>query len=350
MRTLLSAMAIGLGVTMMLTLVGVSSGMLEDQQARARGVGADIIVRAPGSSVIGMGSLSMNEKIVDFLKSQPHVTLATPIGVHSTGGVSSITGINYEEFAAMSGGFNYLEGRKYQAEDEVIVDELYAREKKLKVGSTVNMMNRDWRVAGIFRSGKLARVLIPLTLLQELASAQGKVSVVYIKLDDPANAPAVIASLKEKLPEYPIWAMEELVKQFSVDQLPELKAFTGVVMVLSVLFGFLVVFLAMYTAVLERTREIGILKALGAAPGYILGIMLRETVLLAIIGSIFGILMSYGTRWLIATFIPASMVQAIVYSWWPIASLITLGGAIMGVLYPALKAAHQDALDSLSYD
>ena len=53
--------------------------------------------------------------------------------------------------------------------------------------------------------------------------------------------------------------------------------------------GFLVVFLSMYTAVLERTREIGILKALGASPGYILGMLLRETVLLAIAGSIAGI-------------------------------------------------------------
>jgi putative ABC transport system permease protein len=89
---------------------------------------------------------------------------------------------------------------------------------------------------------------------------------------------------------------------------------------------------------------------LGAGQNYVLGILLRETVLLAAIGSLMGILMSYGTRWLIATFIPASMTQAIVYQWWPIASAITMGGALLGVLYPALKAARQDALESLSYD
>jgi len=264
--------------------------------------------------------------------------------------VSSIMGVNFDEFSAMGGGFKFREGGKFADQGEVIVDDLYAREKKLKVGSTLHTMNRDWRVSGVFASGKLGRVMIPLALLQDLASANGKITMIYVKLDDASRTQEVIDGMKKQLPEYPIYAMEELIKQFSVSNLPELKAFIGVVVALSVLFGFLVVFLAMYTAVLERTREIGILKALGAGPGYVLGILLRETVLLAAIGSMAGILMSYGTRWLIATFIPASFVQAIVYSWWPIAAAITLCSAVLGVLYPALKAAKQDALDSLSYD
>ncbi len=88
---------------------------------------------------------------------------------------------------------------------------------------------------------------------------------------------------------------------------------------LAVIVGFLVVFLSMYTAVLERTREIGILKALGASPGYILGMLMRETTLLAVVGSIAGILMSYGTRWLMQVFVP-TMPMMIVPDWWPIAS------------------------------
>ena len=119
---------------------------------------------------------------------------------------------------------------------------------------------------------------------------------------------------------------------------------------LSVLFGFLVVFLSMYTAVLERTREVGILKALGASRGYILGMLIRETALLSLLGSMTGILFSFGTRWMISTFIPASMVQAIVPEWWPRAAFISLCGALLGVIYPAWKAVRQDTLESLSYD
>jgi putative ABC transport system permease protein len=116
-----------------------------------------------------------------------------------------------------------------------------------------------------------------------------------------------------------------------------------------VIVGFLVVFLSMYTAVLERTREIGILKALGASPGYIMGILLRETLVLAVSGAIAGILMSYGTRWIMKVFVP-TMPMLIVYSWWPWAAIIALSGSLIGAIYPGLKASRQDAIEALAYD
>ncbi len=335
---------------MMLTLVGVGEGMLRDQEARTRGVGADIIIRPSGSSAIGITPPNINEKLVGWAQEQPHVTQATGVVIYPLGGVSTVHGVDFDALSRMSGGFHFLQGGKFKDGQEAIIDEFYAKEKKLHAGSIVKMLNRDWRVAGVFRGGKLTRMMLPKTVLQDVTANTGKVSVIYVKVDNPANTASVIAHLKQTLTDYPIYSMDELASQFSVNSLPELKAFIGVVMTLSVLFGFLVVFLAMYTAILERTREIGILKALGAGQSYVLGILLRETILLAAIGSIMGIGMSYGTRWLIATFIPASMTQAIVYHWWPISSAITLGGALLGVLYPAIKAARQDALESLSYD
>ena len=349
-RTLLSSLAIGLGVTMMLTLVGVGEGMLREQEARTRGVGADIIIRPSGSSVIGIAPPNINEKLVAWVLEQPHVAQSTGIVIYPLGGVSTVHGVDFEEVTKMSGGFTFLSGRPFKDAQEAIIDEYFAKEKKLKAGSTVKILNRDWIVSGVFRGGKLTRMMLPKKILQDVTATTGKVSVIYVKLDDLSKSAEVITHLKKTLPDYPIYSMDELASQFSVNSVPELKTFIGVVISLSVLFGFLVVFLAMYTAILERTREIGILKALGAGQGYVLGILLRETILLAVIGSAFGIGMSYVTQWMIATFIPASMTQAIVYEWWPIASGITLGGALLGVFYPAIKASRQDALESLSYD
>jgi putative ABC transport system permease protein len=122
-----------------------------------------------------------------------------------------------------------------------------------------------------------------------------------------------------------------------------------VVIGLAVIVGFLVVFLSMYTAVLERTREIGILKALGATPGYIMAILMRETLVLAAAGAIAGILMSYGTQWLLKISVP-TMPMLIVYSWWPWAAIIALTGSLIGAIYPGLKASRQDAIEALAYD
>jgi putative ABC transport system permease protein len=135
-----------------------------------------------------------------------------------------------------------------------------------------------------------------------------------------------------------------------VSSVPGLSAFIGVIIGLSVVVGFLVVFLSMYTAVLERTREIGILKALGASAAYVLNIILRETAVLALIGSVLGVGFSYLTRWLIVALVPASLTQVIVPLWWPIAGGIAMVGALLGSAYPGWRAARQDPIEALSYE
>ena len=348
-RTLLSTVAIAVQVTMVLTLVGVSTGMLDDQIRRSRGVGADIIVRAPGSSVISL-STNMNAKLLPFVEKQPHVVTATGVLMQPTGFLATVTGIDLEGFRKMNGGFRYLEGGPFQGPDDMLIDAYYAREHKLHAGDRVTLLNRQWTIRGVVEPGMLARMVVPLDELQRLTSNSNQLTTIYVKLDNPRNTPAVIAALKEKMKDYQIYPMEELVSQISVNNIPMLKEFIGVVIGLAVLVGFLVVFLSMYTAVLERTREIGILKALGASPVYVINILLRETFVLAVAGSIIGILLAFGTRWVINTAVPGSLIQAIVPMWWPIASGIAIVGALLGAVYPGLKAARQNAIDALAYE
>jgi putative ABC transport system permease protein len=348
-RTLLSALAIGIQVTLMLTLVGVSHGMLNDIAERSRGTGADVMVRPPGSSLIGFSGSVMDERIVDKVRELPHVKLATGSLVQAvSANFTSIAGIKLDEFNAMSGGFQYLEGSPFTNEGELIVDDVFARGAHVHAGSTVDF-GIKWRVSGVVESGKMSRMFADLKSLQEKYSATGKISVIWVKVDDPAQIQAVVNKLKETLPDHQIWSLDEYISMISANNIPMLRQFTGVVIGIGVVIGFLVVFLSMYTAVLERTREIGILKALGASPGYVLGILLRETILLSIVGILAGILMTYGTRSLLEAFVP-SFSTDIVYEWWPKAGLIALLGSLIGAIYPGLKAARQDAIEALSYD
>jgi putative ABC transport system permease protein len=190
---------------------------------------------------------------------------------------------------------------------------------------------------------------MPIRILQDKTANSGKISIIYVKADDPKNIPLVLSELKALLPDNPIFTLEEFLSQISVNSIGLLKSFTNVVIGISIVFGFLVVFLSMYTAVLERTREVGILKALGASPGFIVGILMRETIFLSLIGAIFGILLTYVARAVIMSF-PASLTQKIVPDWWPIATALALVGAMLGTLYPGLKAARQDAIEALTYE
>jgi putative ABC transport system permease protein len=346
-RTLLSVIAIGVEVTLILTLAGLSKGVLGDMAARSRGTGADILIRPPESSGFTF-SYTMPEKIVDVVRAQPHVAMATGTYVKYIDSFNSITGIHLDEFNAMSGGLKVIKGRLFQDPDDLVVDEIFAQQHHLKPGSTIDFGNK-WRVSGIVEQGKLSRTFADISRMQELYSARGLVSTIYVKLDNPANTGAVIEALKKDFTNYKIDSIEDFVSLFSTNSVPYIEAFTNVVIGVAVLIGFLVVCLSMYTAVLERTREIGILKALGASPAYIVGILMRETVLLALTGTVVGILMTYGTRSLMAIF-AASMPQEIVPEWYLRVAGIALAGAIVGALYPGLRAARQDAIEALAYD
>ncbi len=349
-QTLLSAIGIGVSITMILTLVGVSRGTLGDIQERSRGTGADILIRPPNSAALSLTeNMKLGDKLVVKVRQQPHVALATGVLVQSAGEIfENITGVNLAEFDQMSGGFRYLQGGPFQAPDDLIVDDDYARSKKLHVGSYINLGPR-WHVSGVVEPGKLSKMFAQIEPMREKYSEPGEVSVIYVKVDEPANIESVLSELRGMLEDYKVYTVQEYTDLISVNNVPLLKNFTNVVIVLTVIWGLLVVFQTMYTAVLQRTREIGILKALGASPGYILGVLLREAVLLAIVGAIAGILMTYGTRALMHRFVP-TMTQVIVPDWWWRALVIALTGAILGALYPGLKAARQDAIEALAYD
>lgn len=346
-RTLLSVVLIGAQVTMILALVGVSRGVLGNMSRRAKGTGADIIVRPPDSSVLSFSS-NMPEGVVRAVREMEHVTLATSALVHPISNFDSITGIHFDEFNQMSGGLVFTDGKAVSGPDDMVVDRVFAQRRNLKPGDTFPF-GHDWRITGVVEEGKLSATFADIAALQDIFGESGKISMVYVKVDDQRNIQPVIAALETRLPEYKIYSMEEFTSLFTVNSVPYLEGFIRVVIAIAAMVGFLVVFLSMYMAVLERTREIGILKAMGASPGYILGILLRETVVLAAIGTLLGIGMAYGTRALMAAVNP-SMPQEIVPDWYLNVAAISLGGSLIGALYPGMKAAKQDAIEALAYD
>src|SRR5580693_9528651 len=155
---MLSAIVIGVQVTMILTLVGLSHGITNDMAERNRGAGADLMVRPPNSSLFSMSGVGMPEAVVAKIREEPHVAIATGTLIQSVGPMgASIAGIHLDEFNALSGGFRYKQGGPFHGPHEIIVDSVQARQDHLKPGS-IKDFGKKWRVTGVVESGKLSHM------------------------------------------------------------------------------------------------------------------------------------------------------------------------------------------------
>jgi putative ABC transport system permease protein len=344
-------MLIAVPVTLILTLIGLSNGFVEDSKKRSAGVGADILIKPPGSALMSLSSGPLPEKLGEALSKEPHVVIATGTYVAPLpGGFDSVSGIDPAAFARMSGGFIFTEGHNFQGPDDMLVDTYYARQHHLHAGSVTKVLNHEWHVAGVVEPGKLAHLFVQLHVLQDLLANNGRVSQFFVKLDNPNRADEMVEYFKKKYDPDPVWSIREMQSLVSVDNIPLLATFIHVVIGIGVVIGFAVVSLSMYMAVLQRTREIGILKSLGATKGFVLELILAEATFLGFGGTVIGIVLSFVSRSVMQIVAPASFPQAIVYSWWPIAGGIAMGAALMGALYPGLLAVRQDPIEALAYE
>jgi putative ABC transport system permease protein len=353
-RSLISIVAVALEVTLILLIVGLCLGMLQDTRSRTAGIGADVLVMPPGSSFInGLTGAPMPIKIGEILAKLPHVKSVAPVAtqITSSGSIEIIAGIDLPSYESMSSGFHYLQGGPFQGPNDALVDDLFAQSKHAKVGDTIDILNNKFRISGIVERGKGGRKFVPLSTLQELIGAKDKATIFYLKLDDPANADAVVDEIKQVpgMERYTANSMASYLAMMTTSNYPGLSTFIDVVVGISVVIGFIVIFQAMYTAVMERTREIGILKAMGASKLYIVNVVLRETVLLSLAGIVLGIAVSMAARAGLAHRFP--LLQVVVDHGWIVrATLIAIAGAVAGALYPAFKAAHKDPIDALAYE
>jgi putative ABC transport system permease protein len=353
-RSLISIVAVALEVALILLIAGLSYGIMNDSRSRQAGVGADVIVQPPGSSnLAGISSAPVPVKVADILRQFPHVKVVSPViwQLTTAGAIELIDGIDLTSFEALGGPFQFVQGGPFQGPDEMLVDDYIARQKHVKVGDTMEVLNHNFRVAGVVENGRGARKFLPLASLQDLLGAKDKASVFYLKLDDPANAEAVVNEVKSRpgMEKYSVQSTEEYLSMMTPSHLPGFRPFIGVVIGVSVIIGFLVIFQSMYAAVMERTREIGILKAMGASKFYIVSAILRETGLLAVLGIVLGIGFSFAASWAIRHRFP--LVQVVVTGDWVLrAMLVAVLGAIVGALYPAFKAAGKDPIEALAYE
>jgi putative ABC transport system permease protein len=341
-RSAISVLAVAIEVIMILCIVAVMVGQVQGAANQTSGIGADIMVRPPNASNFsGLSDAAVPAKIASqVLVKLPHVVAASPViaKLSTSGSVQTLFGIDYPSYNALRP-FVFLAGGPPTGPDDALVDDLYTRGHHTQVGQTINVLNHDFRISGIVEHGKGSRVFLPIQTLGELNGTPGNASIFYVRTDNPKNQQAVIDEI-------------EHTPGMSTYQVQTLAGFTialNVVISIAVIVGFLVIFQSMYTAVMERTREIGILKSLGASQLYVVNLFLREAILVAIGGVIVGVLATQGIKFFMDVRFP-TMTFLLTTHWRIYGAVIALIGSMLGALYPAWKAARKDPIDALAYE
>jgi putative ABC transport system permease protein len=352
LRTLIGVLAVAVEVALVVLIVGLTTGLLTETAKRIEGIGADIMLQSPSAQVfLAFSGSPMPIKIADKLRTLKYVQSVAPalLQFNSTGGVDVIYGIDPDSFREVSGGFVFLEGHDMEGPDDLLVDDWAARAKHIKVGDTYNLLNHDWHVAAIIEHGKGARLFVPISTLQDLVGAREKASIFLLKCTRPEHTEDVMAQMRQIFPGYPVRPLKDFLSLMTSTNIPGLEAFIDSMIALAVSIGLLVIFLTMYTTVIERTRDIGVLKSLGANRFFIVRALLTESAALCGLGILAGVGLSYLVR---AAFLAGFPTLSILITpgWLLRAAGIALAGAIFGTSYPAWMASRKDAVEALSYD
>ena len=353
-RTLASVVGVAVGVFLVVMTVGLVRGALRDKGKRDAQIGVEIMVTGQGQG-IGMGSADMNlsASMAEEIRGIEGVRAVAVVGQNlelkgDKGlGLRQIDGINFDEFAVATN-LRITQGDKLPSSgDFAILDIKMSTEKKLKPGDKISGLDREFTIAGIYEPESSARIKVPLKTMQEALGAEGKCSMFFVRCANSEEQEIVARRIVDKFPDLKILFTRDLPELYATGY-SGFNVFLNVVATLAAIISVLVILLTMYTTVTERTRQIGILKSLGASKSFIAGVFVKEALLIAFLGVASGLAASLAARFFLIRFQDWKIdIEPSYVAYAAVAGL--LSGAI-GALYPALRAARQDPIDALSYE
>jgi putative ABC transport system permease protein len=354
MRTLTSITGIACGVLLIVFTVGLANGTIRKQAQREANVGAEIMVRAAGSRGMS-GSETFHLPVslaVEFARIDG-VRDVVPLGQNSVASSDSylgsrlVDGIEFNDYARLTG-LQMIEGHAIgDAGDEAIIDTAWQNEMHLKVGDVLRLYDSDFTIVGTYEPAAGARIKIPLKTMQTQLGAENRCTTILVAVKDGYSAEQVAKNIDEQFPEHQIIFSKDL-EEIYMSSVPALGIFLNVVIGIAAVISTLIILLTMYTTVAERKRQIGILKSLGMSNWQIVEAITKEAMLISLIGMIVGTLAAL----LLKLGLMHEMTLEIEMRPIVLAAVLFVGsiGGAVGAIYPALRAARLDVVDALAYE
>lgn len=370
-RSSLAIVGIAIGIMVIVALGMVTGGLKNSTQSTLKAGAAEITVIQTGSNSFGSGG-SLNQSLAGDLLNINGVKDTTGIlrtSNTSTSGVStnaspgggfgegvSITGIDPSKLSLM--GIDSVNGTAFtnDSTDQVIIGKTAAEHLNQTVGDTVNLYGKDFKITGTFESGNFitdAGILMPLSTLQNLTSNEDKVSNILVKVTDNANVTTVSKTIEDTYPNELSTTTAEAAAGRINQGLSFIDTASWAISLLAIFIGAVGVVNTMIMSVYERTREIGVLKAVGWKDRRILGMILGESIVLTLIAFVVGTLIAVVGVEILLTVVPSvggiikpSFAPDIFLRAFVVAFLV----GVLGGLYPAYRASRLSPTEALRYE
>lgn len=351
-RTLLTLGVIGITVGGIMALEGLISGFSDVITGMSGD--AEIIVRQAG--VADTEFSAMDERIGEKFAVLPGVAHVSGLGFTGTilpdsGTIFILFGYAPNEYSLQR--FNIVEGKNLTNNRQILLGRMMANALNKSIGDTIEVGGSRFKVIGIYESGSTWEEMGGVISLRDAQSYMGrprKVTMYLIKVDRPSQAQQIVARINSEFPD----VHASLSGEF-VEQMPDMQTMDGLmagISFLAIIVGGTGVLNTMLMSVLERTREIGVFRALGWRRRRVLGLIIKESLLLGLIGGVVGILVALG---LTSLFNLIPMIGSILSPHWDFvifarAFIVALSLGLLGGLYPAYRATRLQPVEALRYE
>ncbi|EKQ53373.1 MAG: ABC-type transport system, involved in lipoprotein release, permease component [Methanobacterium sp. Maddingley MBC34] len=354
-RLALAVIGIAIGIATIVALGMVTEGLKVSLEEQLKAGGADFVVMKNTTSESSSASYTIKDNRVDEISKMNGVKQAAGIYTSSRvvdGNQLGLAGMNQKDLNML--GAKMTQGTAYADDkNELILGKLAAEKMNKKVGDTVTLNGNKYTITGIFETGNKeldATGVLPLKKLQVMDENEGKVHFIYVKINNGADLKTVSQGVEKAYPGEltTIASIEDFQK--SNDSLNMVETASMAISLLAIIIGGIGIINTMIMSVFERTREIGVLKAVGWKSRRILGMILGESVVLTLLAGIVGIIL--GVIGIEAIIKLSDMAMVLTFT--PSLALKALGIAvivgIIGGIYPAIRASRLPPTEALRYE
>ena len=389
LRSALSALGIGISVCMLVTLAGLSRGSINEVLSRWAGLDADLIVYPSSTNLTMASGGTINLAAADRIAQLHHdghaltgrITPAYLARLKIGRREHNVFGIRAEDFPIFQGRSKLLAGRLPDSDGrfgrwiagqfaaaaesgqdlaisseqladqgglEMAVDTKLAAMLDQTVGGRFVAAGHTWRIVGVFEAGVISRAVAPMSALQYLCNSRlDRVTLLFVDRAENVPPGEAVAAIRQAT-RYEV-APKQQYEAMLMQNMSMVLTYVDAVNVIALVIAFLFIMVTLYTMVLQRRREIAILKSMGGGAMFLLRQVLAESMLLTAAGVAMGVAMSFGAAWAIERF--RSDLTVTITAGWVVTALIAAGtGGLLAGLYPAWQAARVDVAESLTFE